>query len=200
MILPPDFYRRDALEVAIDLLGQTIEAGEVRLRITEVEAYRSNGDSANHCFHGPTPRNAPMWGAPGHAYIYLCYGIHSLLNLVTGEEGVGEAVLIRAAEPLAGEERIRERRGGAQGKERTTGPGRVAAALGIDHRMSGIPCFIEGGPLVLREGRRPTTILAGPRIGIDYAAPADREAPYRFADADSPYVMKKRAMSPRIAR
>lgn len=70
-ILPPSFYARDALEVAYDLLGAEIRHGEVRLRITEVEAYRFPDDTANHCRMGRTPRNAPMWGPPGHAYVYL---------------------------------------------------------------------------------------------------------------------------------
>lgn len=197
MILPPEFYRRDALDVAITLLGATIEAGDVALRITEVEAYRSQNDTANHCFRGKTPRNAPMWGPPGHAYIYLCYGIHSLLNLVTGDEGEGAAVLIRAAEPVAGHDLIKARRRGLTGVPATTGPGRVAAALGLTYHSSGIPCFIPGGPLVVRQGHPPCSILEGPRIGIDYADARDRDAPYRFADAESPYVMKKRAMQPR---
>lgn len=196
MILPPEFYRRDALDVAVELLGATLEAGEARLRITEVEAYRSEGDSANHCYRGRTARNAPMWGPAGYAYIYLCYGIHSLLNLVTGEEGEGAAVLIRAAEPIAGHELIAERRGRARGTAMTTGPGRLTAALGLDYHSSGIPCFNEGGPLIVRRGPPPRSILAGARIGIDYADPRDRDAPYRFADAESAYVLKKRAMVP----
>jgi DNA-3-methyladenine glycosylase len=78
------FYARDALTVARALLGKQLRRGRVVLRITEVEAYRHPDDSASHCRMGKTPRNAPMWGPPGHAYVYLCYGIHQLLNLVCG--------------------------------------------------------------------------------------------------------------------
>src|SRR6476646_9919401 len=95
-ILPQSFYARDALLVAEALLGMHLQRDGIVLRITEVEAYRHPNDSASHCRMGRTARNAPMWGPPGHAYVYLCYGIHCLLNLVTGQEGEGAAVLIRA--------------------------------------------------------------------------------------------------------
>src|SRR5688572_26549600 len=101
-LLPQSFYARDALVVAEELLGQHIHCGGVVLRITEVEAYRHPDDSASHCRMGRTPRNAPMWGPPGHAYVYLCYGIHSMLNFVTDREGEGAAVLIRSCEPVRG--------------------------------------------------------------------------------------------------
>ena len=93
--LPPSFYDRDALDVAADVIGCELEVGPVRLRITEVEAYRFPGDTDNHARMGRTDRNWPMWGPPGHAYVYLCYGLHHLLNFVTGPEGHAAAVLIR---------------------------------------------------------------------------------------------------------
>jgi DNA-3-methyladenine glycosylase len=193
-ILPPSFYARDALEVAYDLLGAEIRHGEVRLRITEVEAYRFPDDTANHCRMGRTPRNAPMWGPPGHAYVYLCYGMHSLLNFVTNTEGEGAAVLIRACEPLEGLELVQARRGKARGVALTTGPGRVTKALGVDTTFSGAPLYVPGG-LEVHRGRTPVgAVLAGPRIGIDYASPRDRKAPYRLAVAESAYVLKKTAL------
>jgi DNA-3-methyladenine glycosylase len=88
-LLSRQFYARDALDVARDLLGQEFWQGAVGLRITEVEAYRYPDDSANHCRRGLTARNAPMWGPPGHAYVYLCYGLHQMLNLVTNRDGEG---------------------------------------------------------------------------------------------------------------
>ena len=94
--LPIEFFQRDALVVARDLLGKHLNRGEVTLRITEVEAYRWPDDDANHGRAGLTPRNASMWGLPGRAYVYLCYGIHHLLNVVTGVEGQPSAVLIRS--------------------------------------------------------------------------------------------------------
>ena len=119
------FLRRDALAVARELLGAELRAPGVRLRITETEAYRHPDDSANHCRMGKTPRNAPMWERAGTAYIYLCYGVHSLLNVVTGEVGEGAAVLIRGAEIVRGEALVLERRGRARvTRDLLPGPGR----------------------------------------------------------------------------
>ncbi|MCB9765697.1 MAG: DNA-3-methyladenine glycosylase [Alphaproteobacteria bacterium] len=195
-MLPPSFYDRDALEVAAALLGAVIRRGPVVLRITEVEAYRWPDDSANHCRSGRTARNAPMWGPPGHAYVYLCYGIHSMLNLVTGPEGHGAAVLIRACAPLEGLETIQARRGKAKGPALLAGPGRVGAALGLDTGWSGHPLFTEGG-LEVRAGRPPEAVLAGPRVGIDYAEPAHRDAPWRLAAAGSRWVSQRRGLDRR---
>lgn len=187
-LLPPSFYRRDCLEVAAELLGKTLWAGAVVLRITEVEAYRSQEDSASHSRMGPTARNAPMWGPGGHAYVYLCYGVHQMLNVVADVEGVGAAVLIRAAEPLAGHAEILARRGVVTlGPASLAGPGKVAQALGVDVGSSGVPLF-RRGPLEVREGSRPRAILAGPRVGVDYARPEHRDAPWRLADGDSAWV------------
>jgi DNA-3-methyladenine glycosylase len=198
-LLPTSFYARDALHVAYDLLGAELRYGGVRLRITEVEAYRHPGDTANHCRSGRTARNAPMWGPPGHAYVFLCYGIHSLLNFVTNEEGEGAAVLIRACEPVDGLELVRARRGGARGVALTTGPGRVTRALGIDTRHSGAPLFVPGG-LEVHRGAPACSVLAGPRIGIDYADAKDRSAPYRLAVGESDYVLRKSELKPVRAR
>ena len=101
-LLPQDWYFRDVVEVARDLIGRHVRRGRVTLRITEVEAYRGPTDSAAHTSMGRTPRNEPMWGDGGHSYVYLCYGLHNMLNIVTGR-GEGAAVLIRSAEPVVGE-------------------------------------------------------------------------------------------------
>ncbi|GDX81362.1 putative 3-methyladenine DNA glycosylase [Deltaproteobacteria bacterium] len=187
--LPAGFYARDALDVAADLLGCEVAANGVRLRITEVEAYRFPGDTANHARMGRTPRNAPMWGPPGHAYVYLCYGLHRMLNLVTGPEGHAAAVLVRGAELISGEALWRARRPDG----RCDGPGKVGAALGIGVADSGSPCF-GGGPIVVSAGSPPALLLAGPRIGIDYAAESDRVAPWRLADGDSRQVGRRRGL------
>jgi DNA-3-methyladenine glycosylase len=192
-LLPRQFYARDALEVARDLLGQEIWHGEVGLRITEVEAYRHPDDSANHCRAGFTPRNAPMWGPPGHAYVYLCYGLHQMLNLVTNLEGEGAAVLIRSCEPIAGEPTISRRRGGMDGPALLTGPGKIGQALGLNGSFSGHPLYRRGG-LEVREGKRPARIVAGSRIGIGYAEPQHQEAPWRLAIAGSPWVSHARQL------
>ncbi|MCC6623030.1 MAG: DNA-3-methyladenine glycosylase [Deltaproteobacteria bacterium] len=194
-MLPEDFYRRDALEVARDVLGKLLVRDEVVLRVTEVEAYRHlppPGDTANHCRFGRTARNAPMWGPPGRAYVYLIYGMHPMLNLVTGEEGQGEAVLVRAAEPVAGLETIVARRAWTRpmGPALLTGPGKVARALALDTSMSHHPLFEPGG-LEVRDAPRVVDALAGPRIGIDYADEAHRLAPWRLADAGSAWVAQR---------
>ncbi len=190
--LPRSFYARDALEVARDLLGKHIKHGRVVVRITEVEAYRP-GDTANHCRMGRTTRNAPMWGPPGHAYVYLCYGMHQMLNLVTNEEGEGAAVLIRACEPVRGLGTIQKRRGDKEGPVLLTGPGKVGAALALDTSFSGHPLFRRGG-LEVRDAEPPTRILVGPRVGIDYASAAHRRAPWRLAVGDSEWVSHRGAL------
>ena len=192
-LLPQSFYARDALEVARELLGQRIHAGEVVLRITEVEAYRHPNDTANHCRMGRTTRNAPMWGPPGHAYVYLCYGMHHMLNLVTGDEGEGAAVLIRACEPVAGHALITQRRGGQTKPSSLAGPGKIGAALALDRSHSS-HCLYRSGALELREGEAPRVVLAGPRIGIDYASKEDRLAPWRLAVADSAWVSERKLL------
>jgi DNA-3-methyladenine glycosylase len=123
-LLPQSFYARDALTVAAELLGQHIHCGEVVLRISEVEAYRWPDDTASHCRMGRTARNAPMWGPPGHAYVYLCYGMHHMLNVVTNREDEGAAVLIRACEPIEGVQTVitRRTRGNARPMTRTPAP------------------------------------------------------------------------------
>ena len=195
MLLPEDFCRRDALEVARDLLGQELWLGEVGLRITEVEAYRWPHDTANHCRAGRTKRNEPMWGPAGRAYVYLCYGLHQMLNIVTGQEGQGAAVLIRACAPVAGLETIRTRRGGKEGPVLLTGPGKVGAALGIDRSWSHHPLHERGG-LELRRGRSPAAVLHGPRVGINYAQESDVLAPWRLAEANSRWVSQRRKLTP----
>ena len=195
-ILPQRFYAREALELAGALLGMFVVRGEVVLRITEVEAYRHPGDSANHCRMGRTARNAPMWGAAGHAYIYLCYGVHPMLNIVSDGPDQGAAVLIRACEPVAGLDTIRSRRGGRQGPALLTGPGKVGRALDLTVVQSGEALF-RGGGLLLRRGSPPSAILVGPRVGIGYASKRDQRAPWRLAAADTEWVSQRRSLRAR---
>lgn len=157
------------------------------MTITEVEAYAGPEDTASHARFGVTPRNATMWGPGGHAYVYLCYGIHNMLNISADVSGRASAVLIRACEPVAGLEQIRRRRGGRGAKSDAallTGPGKVGSALAIDPSWSGHPLFRKQD-LYLVPGDPPAGVLVGPRVGIDYAAPADRARPWRFAAAAS---------------
>lgn len=193
--LPQSFYERDALVVAEELLGQHIHHAGVVLRISEVEAYRHPDDSASHCRMGRTKRNAPMWGPGGHAYVYLCYGMHNMLNLVTGADGEGAAVLIRACEPVSGHELILERRKSASVKPvLLTGPGKVAAALALETTHSGLTLFRPRGPLTVREGDAPSSVVRGPRVGIGYATPEHQAAPWRLAIGSSAWVSAPREL------
>ncbi len=205
--LAPSFFDRDSLDVAHDLVGCVLACGEVAVRLTEVEAYRFEGtgpvtdaglgagDTANHARMGRTPRNAPMWGPPGHLYVYLCYGMHPMLNLVTGQEGHAAAVLLRAAEPVRGLDLVRARRAGRtarpDGPWLLDGPGKLARGLGITVAASGEPL---GTTLAVSPRTHAPALATGPRIGIDYASPDDRAAPWRVADADSVWVSHRRGL------
>lgn len=195
------FFARDALDVAQELIGCHLVAGPVTLRITETEAYRTGGDTANHCRFGKTARNGAMFGPPGHAYVYLCYGIHWMLNLVTDSEGVGAAVLIRSAELVTGHDLVHARRKAPSTltplatARLIAGPGKVGQALGLDHAFDHHP-VIEPGPLELHLNLVRLKLLAGPRVGIDYAEVEHRLAPWRFADAESRAITAPRTLSP----
>jgi len=193
--LPLRFFARDVLEVATALLGQHLHRDEVVLRITEVEAYRWPGDTACHARSGRTDRNAAIWGPPGRAYVYLCYGVHNMLNVVTGADGEAQAVLIRACEPVEGLEMIRTRRGGKTGPALLAGPGKVGQALDLDPSWSHHALDASGG-LTLCAGSAPEAMAVGPRIGIDYAEPEHVALPWRFADAGSQWVTHRKALRP----
>ncbi|CAL9127106.1 Methylpurine-DNA glycosylase (MPG) [Musa troglodytarum] len=186
-ILPKDFFLVDSLELAPRLLGKFLRRDEVVLQITEVEAYRPN-DSACHGRFGITSRTAPVFGPGGHAYVYLCYGLHTMLNVVADKEGVGAAVLIRSCAPISGLGTIEERRGQKTKKPvLLTGPGKVGQALGITTAWSNHPLYTPGGLEVL-DGPAPDKILVGPRVGIQYALPEHIMAPWRFAIAGTPWI------------
>ncbi|KAK3030798.1 hypothetical protein RJ639_037179 [Escallonia herrerae] len=186
-ILTPDFYQIDALDLAPRLLGKYLRRDEVVLQITEVEAYRPN-DSACHGRFGITARTAPVFGPGGHAYVYLCYGLHSMLNIVADKEGAGAAVLIRSCCPVSGLETIQQRRGLKTEKSvLLTGPGKVGQALGLSTEWSNHPLFTPGG-LELLDGPEPENILIGPRVGIEYASAEHVNALWRFAVAGSPWI------------
>lgn len=195
------FFDRQVDVVAQDLLGRYLvrdrgTPAELVLRITEVEAYGGPEDTAAHCRMGRTSRNAPMWGPAGHAYVYLCYGLHQMLNIVTNEEGCAEAVLIRACEPVSGLATLSARRGIQKlGPVLLTGPGKVGAALALDRSFSGEPLYLPG-KLEVHAGQpvHLDQIVRGPRIGIDYAAARDRRALRRFAVAGSAWVSHSRGL------
>ncbi|RZC46743.1 hypothetical protein C5167_039691 [Papaver somniferum] len=186
-ILSQDFFQIDALDLAPRLLGKFLRRDDVVLQITEVEAYRPN-DSACHGRFGVTPRTAPVFGPGGHAYVYLCYGLHTMLNIVADKEGVGAAVLIRSCAPVCGLETIQLRRGQKTEKPvLLAGPGKIGQALGISTDWSSHPLYTPGGLEVL-DGPEPENILIGPRVGIAYASPEHVNALWRFVVADSPWI------------
>ena len=190
-----DFFARDVVDVARDLIGRTLHKDGVVLRITETEAYKWPGDTACHAKAGPTERTAPLFGPPGRAYVYLCYGVHNLLNLVTGEDGAAQAVLIRACSPVEGLERVVERRGGRTGPTLLDGPGKVGKALALDTSWSHHDVTAAGG-LEVGPGSPPEALLVGSRIGIDYALPEHRELPWRFAEAGTRWVGHRKRLRP----
>jgi DNA-3-methyladenine glycosylase len=189
--LPASFYRRAAEAVASDLLGRYLvhdtPAGRLALRIVEVEAYLGADDPASHAYRGPTRRNASMFLAGGHAYVYFVYGMHFCMNVVCGPRGVPHAVLLRAGEAIAGAAVMGARRGlgaGPSARALAGGPARLCDALGIDRALDGVSLL--RGELRLTEGEpvASTLVARGPRVGVDYAGEA-AAWPLRFADARS---------------
>ncbi|KAJ1396055.1 Methylpurine-DNA glycosylase [Sesbania bispinosa] len=133
-----------------------------------------------------------MFGPGGHAYVYLCYGLHMMLNVVADKEGVGSAVLIRSCAPISGLDVIQQRRGQKTDKPiLLTGPGKVGQALGLTTEWSNHPLYTPGG-LELLDGPEPENILVGPRVGIQYALPEHVNAFWRFAIADTPWISAPR--------
>ena len=171
--------------VARQLIGTIVLLDGVGGRIVETEAY-DRDDPASHTFAGPTARNAAMFGPPGRLYVYRSYGLHWCMNFVCREAGHGAGVLIRALEPTAGLDCIRERRGMMADRLLCAGPGRVGQALAIDAGFNGMPldefpwALLPADPLV------PVAVLAGPRIGISKAT----EVPWRFGEAGSRFLSK----------
>lgn len=159
--LPRRFYDRDTILVAHELLGKYLvhlSQGVERIgRIVEVEAYLGPHDLAAHSARGRTARTEVMFGPPGHAYVYLIYGMHCCMNVVTQEEGHAAAVLLRAVEPVQNVE------------GRTAGPGLLCRAMDIDRRLNAHDLLSDDFYVAARSGEAPVTIVRRPRIGVDYA-------------------------------
>ncbi|WP_433007461.1 DNA-3-methyladenine glycosylase [Kribbella sp. CA-294648] len=189
------------LEVAPKLLGMVLRRstpeGVVAVRLTEVEAYDGPNDPGSHAYRGQTPRNAVMFGPPGHLYVYFTYGMHFCMNISAGPAGQPSAILLRAGEIIEGVELARSRRANAVAdRDLARGPARMCVALGIGREDDGVDLLAAGSPIQLLSGSRfdgePAT---GPRVGLREAAewdwrfwiPGDPTvSPYR------PHVPKKR--------
>ncbi|GII65392.1 putative 3-methyladenine DNA glycosylase [Sphaerisporangium krabiense] len=201
-LLGREFFDRPSDVVAPGLLGRVLVHGPVAVRLTEVEAYGPPGhDPASHTYRGRTPRNAVMFGPPGHLYVYFTYGMHYCANLVCLPEGMGSGVLLRAGEVIEGADvaRARRHRPATSGplthpgrvpaeRDLARGPARLAVALGIGREHNGLDCCVPGELRVLEgDPPSPAAVRSGPRTGVSSAA----DTPWRFwIDGDptvSPY-------------
>jgi DNA-3-methyladenine glycosylase len=190
-VLRRGFYARGTVQVAKELLGKDLVRmwRGVRLvgRIVEVEAYRGRDDPASHAFRGKTRRNAPMFGEPGHAYVYFTYGNHYCLNVTTQREGSPAAALIRALEPTRGLSAMRRLRPNVPDAELTNGPGKLTKALAIDKALNEIDMTCRGALFIEDSGRRePFEVARSARVGIRQG----RERLWRFYISRNRYVSR----------
>lgn len=194
-ILPNGFYRRsNVVEIARELLGKIlytdIDGHLCSAKIVETEAYCGRDDRACHAYNGRrTKRTEVMYQAGGCAYVYLCYGIHHLFNVVTNVEGLADAVLIRAVEPIIGLESMKKRSKNSKNSKMTNGPGVLSRALGITTDLSGQQ--LNNGTICIVEGKKIANdnIVATTRIGVGYAG-EDALLPWRFYIRDNSWVSK----------
>ncbi len=187
MTLPP-ILLTEALQAAPDLLGYRLvhesDDGLTSGIIVETEAYTAE-DPASHTFRGPTARNAVMFGPAGHAYIYFTYGMHYCFNVVTGKDGQGQGVLIRALEPIEGISLMKQRRSIEDERQLTNGPAKLVQSMGIAKADYGAN-LLDGGKLRLEPGIKPSKISQTKRVGIKQAV----DHPWRFYISDNPYISK----------
>lgn len=187
----------DIATTARTLLGWTVSANGVRVRLTEVEAYAGTGeDPASHAHRGPTPRNRVMFGPAGQVYVYFVFGMHWCANIVCGRDGEAAAVLLRAGAVVDGVDTARERRPRASDRDLARGPARLVTALGLGRDANGTSAVDGTGPLLLAPPESPVDparIVAGPRVGVAAA----HDLPWRFWLADEPSVSAYRRHTPR---
>lgn len=195
--LTREFFYRDVDTVAVELLGcvlscKTQDGILLAGRIVDTEAYAGSGDPASHSKNGKTKRNAVMFGPGGHLYVYFTYGMHFCCNIVTGPEGCGEAVLLRALEPLEGIKQMAFRRYGQENINRTQfmnlcrGPARLCQAFGIGRNENGLDLLDGYFNLIIGETMENETILHRPRVGIREG----REQLRRYCIKDNPWVSR----------
>jgi DNA-3-methyladenine glycosylase len=192
-LLERSFYARDVHTVARELIGCSLTVDGMGGVIVETEAYNAD-DPACHAYRGPTERNAPLYERPGHAYVYLNYGIHSLLNAVAEPEGEPAAVLIRALEPGWGIEKMIRRRGVERLDQLCSGPGKLTQALGVGLHHNRAP--LDREPFELGPAAGPLEVIAGPRIGISVGT----DLPWRYCAAGSGFVSRPWPAAERAAQ
>jgi DNA-3-methyladenine glycosylase len=190
--IPRSFYEQSTLDVARQLLGKYLVRrhpdGTTVGRIVETEAYVGPQDKACHASRGRTARTEIMFGPAGHAYVYLVYGFHHMLNIVTEQKDFPAAVLIRAVEPMDGIALMKKRRGTEEPRQFASGPGKLCEAFAIDRMLNGAD--LCGSVLYIRDaGNAMPGIRARPRIGVDYAG-AWKHKPWRFLIKGSEFVSK----------
>lgn len=193
----------DPLSVAPMLLGTRLVAGDVTLRLTEVEAYWGGNDPGSHGYRGVTPRTEVMFGPPGYLYVYRSYGIHWCANVVVGSKGECAAVLLRAGEVVRGEETARERRGDVRARDLARGPGRLTRALGLTGEHDGSALVGSLAPIALvapDEPVDPQRIRTGPRVGVSGPGGDGADYPWRFWLDGEPTVSAYRPGKPRVRR
>jgi DNA-3-methyladenine glycosylase len=184
--LEPEFFERSVHEVAQELIGCTLMHGDCGGVIVETESYERD-DPACHAYVGRTARNEVLFGPPGCAYVYLSYGIHSLLNAVAEPDGEAAAVLIRALEPTVGVEAMRQRRGRRRDEDLCSGPGKLTEALDVGLSVNGASLSAPPFAVLPREREwAEVEVAVGPRIGISKAT----ENPWRFCVADNRFVSR----------
>ena len=198
--LPKKFYRQDPVAVARALLGcvlrRNVDGAILTARIVETEAYLGANDPASHARRGlRSPRNASMYLDGGHAYVYFTYGMYYCVNVVTGEEDVAEAVLLRAAQPLEGIERMRRNRPKSRREfDLLSGPGRLCMGLEIDRQLDGVSLAGEQLSILPRDvAIAEDDIAISPRIGVDGAGEVAAAWPLRFFLAGNRYVSMPRS-------
>ena len=192
MVIERNFFMRDTLLVARELIGCTLVSrvgGITSGVIVEAEAYLGRRDSAAHSYRGPTYRVRALYGVKGHAYIYLIYGLHWCLNVSSGPEDEPECILIRALEPKIALDIMAERRNTGDIRRLCSGPGKLCAALGISASLYGTDMCSESSPLFFEEPSFRPTVLCSKRIGIDYSGEAANYL-WRFTAKDSRFLSR----------
>jgi DNA-3-methyladenine glycosylase len=178
------FFNKPTVELAKALLGKVLVLGDLKGIIVETEAYLYRNDPGCHASRGMTKRNAPMFGPAGNTYVYLIYGMYHCLNIVSGKEGEGEAVLIRALEPVAGIEKMEKRRKTKKIENLCNGPGKLTQAFGITRKLNN--SSLLDGPMSVHDSKTKPEICKSTRIGLSVG----KELELRYYIKGSRFVSK----------